>query len=116
MGELATPIRVEDELALAAEALWRQGKPREAMALLYRAAVEGLDRAGLPVARGATEGDVLDVARKGLGAPGFAYLRALTRHWRATAYAHRLPAEADFLTLCEHWPGYLSNLLNKGVG
>lgn len=108
-GELDAPMPVDEVVSACARGLWEAGHPREAMALLYRTAVEALTRTGLTLPAGATEGDVLRVASKAQS-PGYDYLRSLTRHWRATAYAHRLPGEGDFFSLCDAWPDFLRAL------
>ncbi len=92
------------DIAAAAEALWRAGQPRAALALLYAGGVERVvERTGEALPPGSTEADCLRRARR-LGAQGFgALFPRIVRLWQAAAYADRLPAEADFRTLVEGW-------------
>lgn len=92
------------DIAGAAEALWRQGQRRAALALLYAGGVERVvERTGEPLPPGSTESDCLRRARK-LGTQGFGGLfPRIVRHWQAAAYADRLPPDVDFLDLLEGW-------------
>jgi len=90
----------------AARAAWSQARPRDALALLYRAALVHLVSArSLDVGAGATEGEVLRLARPlvEVAAP----FARLTRAWQATAYAQRPPDGADFDALCGEWAALL---------
>jgi hypothetical protein len=88
----------------AVRMLWKRGNAREALALLYRAAVERLsDSLGVPFAPGATESDCLRYARR-LGDQRYASLfEQIVRCWQAAAYARRLPLAADVEVLLEQW-------------
>jgi hypothetical protein len=90
------PLRIGE----AARALWAQGRPREALALLYRASVDTMStRAGVALPPGATEAQCLRAARRmGDGEDRDLFARAV-RVWQLAAYAQRLPAQDDFETL-----------------
>lgn len=101
--EAATAALPED-IGGAAEALWRQGQPRAALALLYAGGVERVVEAtGEALPPGSTESDCLRSARR-LGSEGFGGLFPhIVRHWQGAAYADRLPSEAEFRALVEGW-------------
>ncbi len=102
------PESLPEDPAAAARALWQAGRAREALSLLYRAALAALvARHGLRLPASATEGDCLRAVRAmagRLGADTADFFAALTRLWQAAAYAHREPAPADMETTCGDWP------------
>lgn len=102
--EIETAAAMPDDVANAVRALWERGRAREALSLLYRAAVSRLaDRLGAPLPPGATEAECLRQARK-LGEDAYASLFArIVRCWQAAAYAQRLPAEPDVEALLRAW-------------
>ena len=92
---------------MAAWRLWQAGQPREALGLLYRSSLAGLrTRYGLPFSPGATEDECLRLIGISLAdRPELVhFLTRLTRHWQATAYAHRMPDFPAMQELCEQWP------------
>ena len=93
--ELEKPEALPDDPVAAARGLWDAGRPRAALGLLYRAAVAVLARrldTALPP--GATEAECLRHAR---AIPAYAPVFAkVVAHWRAAAYADRLPAPPAF--------------------
>jgi hypothetical protein len=101
---LDVAAQMPDDIPDAVRALWQRGNAREALALLYRAAVERLsDSLGVPFAPGATESDCLRYARR-LGDQRYASLfEQIVRCWQAAAYARRLPLAADVEVLLEQW-------------
>ncbi|BDU15048.1 DUF4129 domain-containing protein [Lysobacter auxotrophicus] len=80
--------------------LWREGRQREALAMLYRASVETmLARTQVVLVPGATESDVLRASRKlPRGEDRDAFARAV-RTWQYAAYAHSFPAGEEFESL-----------------
>lgn len=86
-----------DDIAGAARRLWREGHPRDALALLYRASVVAMSaRAQLVLPPGATEAQCLRASRQlPLAADRDAFARAV-RIWQHAAYAGRLPDDAGF--------------------
>jgi hypothetical protein len=110
-GALAPPVEVAgldvrpeslpDDPATVALALWRRGEVREALGLLYRAAIAKIARAHLvPIADGDTEERCLErVLAHGERVPGAAF-SALTRAWQALAYGRVAPADDEFERLC----------------
>lgn len=93
--ELEQPESLPADPLAAARGLMDGGRPRAALALLYRAAVAELARrldTALPA--GATEAECLRHAR---AVPAYAPVFArVVAHWRAAAYADRVPAQAAF--------------------
>jgi len=89
-----------EDIPSAIRRLWREGREREALAMLYRASVETMvARTHAVLVPGATEAEVLRVSRKlPLGEDRDAFARAV-RTWQYAAYAHSFPAGDDFESL-----------------
>jgi len=89
-----------EDIPSAIRRLWRDGRQREALAMLYRASVETMvARTQAVLVPGATEAEVLRVSRKlPLGEDRDAFARAV-RTWQYAAYAHHFPAGDDFESL-----------------
>lgn len=101
------PESLPDDIAATARQLWQQGKAREALSLLYRGALMLLTREeDIRIHDSHTEGDILRLAKTHLTEGRFAYLQAITRHWQAIAYAHRLPDSTAVIPLLEGWTGF----------
>jgi hypothetical protein len=105
-------IRAEslpDDVTAEVRALWQRGMRREALALLYRATLSRLvQRHGLQLAQGATEGDCLRVAaqalrRRQLDDAGHAVIATVTALWLKAAYAHRWPDGGAVDAACAAW-------------
>jgi hypothetical protein len=96
------PDRLPPDVIAAARAAWREGRVRDALALLYRGALAYLvHERVIDLAPGATEGECLRRVESLLDvAPDFA---RLTRAWQAAAYARRLPDVSQFEALCDAW-------------
>ncbi|MEZ5979081.1 MAG: DUF4129 domain-containing protein [Planctomycetota bacterium] len=100
------PESLPDDPVREARELWRTGRSREALSLLYRASIVALVRErGVPIVDGDTEGDcVRRVARStddGVRRP----FSNLTRAWQACAYGEIVPRDAEFESLCAQWRG-----------
>ncbi len=103
-GAAPPPASPDDPPSLA-RALWAEGRRDEALAVLYGASVRWLiDEAGVEVPEGATEGEVLRMARRALPPGPLDVFRRLTLAWQQVAYAHRPLGAADFEGLCAAWP------------
>ncbi|WP_313912619.1 DUF4129 domain-containing protein [Tahibacter sp.] len=102
--DITLPDQLPDDVPGAVRALWQQGQPRAALALLYRAAVLRLDQAlGTSLPPGATEAECLRRSRR-LADTGYADLFArIVRCWQAAAYAQRLPSTGDVESLLGAW-------------
>jgi hypothetical protein len=87
--ELA-PDKLPADVGAAAAALAREGKPREALSLLYRGALSELvHKRGVRLLTSHTEGDVLLLSGE------LPYLKELIAAWRLGAYARRMPEAAQ---------------------
>lgn len=86
-----------DDIAGAARTLWAQGKPRAALALLYRASVAAIVRIGaIELPPGATEAQCLRASRRLPQAEDRSAFDEVVRAWQYAAYAQRLPDAAEF--------------------
>lgn len=95
------------DAAAASLNLWQQGKRREALSMLYRATVQILvDRHGLVLAKGSTEGLCLrEIARKSPQVRQGA--EPVVRAWTAAAWADRWPDDEGFRNLVSGWRSHL---------
>ncbi|GAB2869169.1 DUF4129 domain-containing protein [Pseudoduganella ginsengisoli] len=107
-------IRAESlpaDVTAQVRAQWERGERRNALALLYRATLSRLvQRHGLHLAQGATEGDCLRVAalavkRKQFDDAGHAVMATVTQLWQEGAYAGRWPDSAAVTSACAAWDG-----------
>ena len=85
------------DIGATALRLWQAGDKAQALSLLYRGALEGLERRyRVVLVAGATEAEILR-ATTGEAPPLREYLAGLLAAWQALAYAHRPPAQIDHL-------------------
>ena len=94
------PDQLPDDLAGQARRLWREGRARRALALIYRGSVEAMAaRIGSTLVPGATEAQCLRASR-GMPEPADreAFARVV-RVWQLAAYAQRLPRDEEFESL-----------------
>ncbi|TZF84368.1 DUF4129 domain-containing protein [Cognatilysobacter lacus] len=85
-----------DDIVATARRLWRDGQRRDALALVYRAAVESmLKTTGRVLPPGATEAQCLRAAQALPEAPRRAFAR-IVRLWQYAAWAEQMPPEAEF--------------------
>lgn len=97
-----------EHISASAWTLWQQQRPREALALLYRASLNALLRQGLTLPPGATEGEcVAEVHRQaeqlGLSVTTQTYFAQLTEHWQQLAYGHLRVDTQKAEHLCRQW-------------
>jgi hypothetical protein len=84
------------DIVAAARALWRDAQPRDALALVYRAAVEAmLASTGRVLPPGATEAQCRSASQALPDATRGAFARVV-RQWQYAAWAVRLPEQAEF--------------------
>ncbi|WP_411833755.1 DUF4129 domain-containing protein [Pseudoxanthomonas mexicana] len=96
------PEALPDDIAATAHRLWREGRPRDALALLYRASVEALgERLDAMLPPGATEAECLRASRRLPDADARELFARTVRTWQYAAYAQRLPADDEFEALLE---------------
>lgn len=100
VAEATLPDVLPEDIAAAARRLWREGRPRRALALLYRASVEAMaTRADVVLVPGATESECLRASRRMPDVQDRDAFSRVVRVWQYAAYAQRLPAEGDFESL-----------------
>lgn len=91
-----TPEPLPADITRNVRRLWQAGRPRDALALLYRAAVEAMLAAtGRVLPPGATEAQCLRASQALPEAPRRAFARVV-RLWQYAAYAERLPSDDEF--------------------
>lgn len=91
------PVVLPPDVATQAGLLWDQGRPRQALALLYRASVRTLvERTGIALPPGATEAQCLRASRRMPEASDRELFARIVRMWQYAAYGGRLPARSDF--------------------
>lgn len=94
---LVLPEVLPPDVIARARALWAEGMPRKALALLYRASVEkvaSLNDMHFPP--GTTEGQVLRASRRLVEPLDREAVALMVRTWQHAAYADRLPSDAAF--------------------
>lgn len=98
-----------DDVLSTARRYWQSGRQREALSLLYRAALSHLvHERHLPLEASHTESECVAVCRNNSDRLSAEYFQQLTGHWITLAYAHRLPSDAHFVQLCDGWPAFAS--------
>jgi hypothetical protein len=109
-GLEVTPQSLPADVPLQVMRLWEQGEYREAMSLLYRAALTRLiDRYELAFRSSHTEAECAAlVKQRGIDSLS-EYFGQLTQVWRRLAYGHQLPASETVRQLCDGWTTELSD-------
>ena len=103
-GMDVTSNSLPDNVVEAARSLWKSGKVRDALSLLYRSAlVQLINNEQLELKHSHTEGDILKLSRVELSATRQQYFDKLTKQWVQIAYAHQPPSEVEMQFLLEHW-------------
>lgn len=100
--QVELPVVLPPDVATQAGLLWDQGRPRQALALLYRASVRTVgERSGIALPPGATEAQCLRASRRMPDATDRALFARVVRMWQYAAYGGRLPNRDDFDALAE---------------
>lgn len=87
--------------------LWRKGKARKALGLLYRATLSRLiHQYELSFNESATEKECAEIVYQSGKNEIYEYIKVLTRVWQRLAYGHRMPSEPQVMELCKSWPEY----------
>lgn len=95
------PASLPADIGVAAQALLREGRIREALSLLYRGALSrAVHGFGLAIAASFTEGEVLAAVRRALDAPRTSYFENLVAQWRRAVYAGDAPSPEAVAPLC----------------
>ncbi|WP_282297633.1 DUF4129 domain-containing protein [Stenotrophomonas sp. PS02289] len=94
---VSIPDVVPPDPAARARDLWQQGRPRAALALLYRASVDSMsERADVVLPPGATESQCLRASRRMPEEADRSLFARIVRVWQYAAYAGRLPEADEF--------------------
>ena len=89
---------------VAAESLWSQRRYREAVSVLYRAALIALmDRHQCRLRASDTENLCVEIAQREAPADTAERFRRLTALWQTVAYAHTVPSDDSFTDVCKSW-------------
>ncbi|HFF6188686.1 DUF4129 domain-containing protein [Stenotrophomonas maltophilia] len=100
--QVELPVVLPPDVATQAGLLWDQGRPRQALALLYRASVRTVgERSGIALPPGATEAQCLRASRRMPEASDRDLFARIVRMWQYAAYGGRLPSRADFDALAD---------------
>ena len=94
LSDLAEPeLPLPDDVPAVVRRLWREGRQREALALLYPASVRAMvARTGATLVPGATEAECLRASRKLARTEERDAFAQAVRTWQYAAYAQRFPA------------------------
>ncbi|UYK85223.1 DUF4129 domain-containing protein [Xanthomonas sacchari] len=96
------PQPLPDDVATVARRAWREGRHRDALALLYRASVATLcERADLVLPPSATEAQCLRAAQRLPDDADRSLFARMVRVWQHAAYAGRLPEDSAFDALVD---------------
>ena len=99
---LQLPDTLPPDILASARRLWHDGKPRHALALLYRASLDELaQRADIVLPPGSTEAQCLRAARRMPQEADRRLFAHMVRTWQYAAYAGRLPSDDAFLALLD---------------
>lgn len=97
---LLIPEVLPPNILATARQLWQSGKPRHALALLYRASVETLSqRANLILPPGTTEAQCLRASKRMPVESDRQLFARVVRTWQYAAYAGRMPDDEAFEAL-----------------
>jgi hypothetical protein len=108
-GLNVTPESLPEDPSGAALDLVARGKLREALSLLYRAALTALVHAHhVELTEAHTEGDCMRAARAALPREAAQYFERLVGVWLSAAYAGRLPVAEDAADLARDWAVHFS--------
>ena len=98
------------DVAQSAMHLWQSGAHRQALSLVYRAALVALiHQHGCDLRTADTEADCLAKARSALPPAAAAYFSDLTWAWQRAAYGHAPPDGATFDELCRRFGAALAD-------
>ncbi|TXH68569.1 MAG: DUF4129 domain-containing protein [Lysobacteraceae bacterium] len=100
--EIAHTEPLPPNIAEVARRLWRDGQPRRALALMYRASVAAMSaRVDTHLPPGATEAECLRLSRRMPEAEDRGVFQRMVRVWQYAAYGQRLPEAEEFESLLQ---------------
>lgn len=108
-SHLIRPEVLPEHIVETATKLWREGRPREALSLLYRGLLAQLqDHHDISFSKNATEFEcIASIRRKLKDGDLLDYSTSLTKTWLLGAYAHRFPSNDHFEEICRNWQRHL---------
>ncbi len=105
-GEVRAEELPED-IPQAAMSLWKEGKRREALALLYRGTVfAAVAHYNVRLPKSATENMCVSAVARSTGEEQTAFFRRVVSAWIRCAYASELVDEETVAALCRDWPSH----------
>jgi hypothetical protein len=105
MGLALAPESLPDDPPAVALRLWREGRRREALSLLYRAAIVWfIERRQLEISESTTEEDCVRRVARGGHEIETGHFRDLTGVWLRLAYGARAVPDQRVEALCQSWP------------
>ncbi len=108
-GEL-DPESLPDDIPSEVLALWRKGRKRDALSLLYRGSVyAAVIRYDIRLPESATEQACLRVVRRHADTDGHRFFRRVVTAWMLCAYASRLVDESALESLASEWPQHFGD-------
>jgi hypothetical protein len=100
-----SPAELPTDPPAVAMRWWYEGRRREALAMLYRAAISWfVERRQLEIGPAVTEDDCVRRVRRAEAGERAEHFRRLTTAWVMLAYGGRDLEEREWLALCESWP------------
>ncbi len=103
-GEI-TRESLPDDLPGTVMSLWREGKARDALSLLYRGSVFcAVDQHGVRLPKSATEGGCLSAVETQSAKPHADFFGRVVMSWSWCAYGARPPSDDVVAELCSEWP------------
>jgi hypothetical protein len=102
------PGSLPDDVGAAAEALVRRGAMRDALSLLYRAALVRFMDDGLEFLQGDTEGDCIRRVESFSAPQRRFYFMRLVLAWQSLAYAHRAVEGDALIALAREWRSHFT--------
>ena len=103
------PQSLPERIGEAALALWRQGRVREALSLLYRGALSRLiHQPAVPIRAAHTEDECLRHARARVPPDLAEYFAEIVRTWQLVVFAGRAPGEEVMPWLCARFDQMLT--------
>jgi len=103
------------DVIAAAQSLWQQQQFRQALSLLYRAALTFLvHERHLPLNSSHTEQECLRLCLQQEPQQRGHFFQRLTGHWINLAYAHNHISDDEFANLCSTWPSFFDDSSTGG--
>ena len=103
-GEI-TADSLPDDVPGTVLALWRDGRARDALSLLYRSSVfAAVQSFGVRLPKSATEGACMSAVESQTESGHASYFERVVGAWVWCAYGARPPADDAVLALCAEWP------------